>query len=207
MPKDSDPANSHRALCDRSKYPTSLLDGILCRAGVWALRYLDCSESLDINDPHVATLSFNILSEKISWAGGALVVDENSDMKNCFTNVPQTEVAGAVHYIIAELARCGLRNVLVPKKRRSCLPILRGGTRRAGMHFKYVEVPLEFLPSYSAHHCKNCFSWFGGILRKQVDGLPMGSAFSVFLQRCWSVFRELSFSRSLGLHTLRAPHS
>ena len=31
----------------------------------------------------------------------------------------------------------------------------------------------------------------------------MGSVFSVFLQRCWAVFRELYFSRTIDLHSLR----
>jgi hypothetical protein len=35
----------------------------------------------------------------------------------------------------------------------------------------------------------------------------MGSAFSVFLQRCWAVFRELYFSRTIDTVTLRTPGS
>jgi hypothetical protein len=205
LPKDADPADSHRALCDRSRYPTSQLDSILCRAGVWALRFLDSSEHLDISDPRDAMLAFNALSDAVDWTGATLVVDDNYDMKKCFTNVPQAEIASAVHYVVSESALLEIESVFVPKRRRSCLPVLRGGAVRASMRFKYIEVPLQFLPGYSSHHCSNCYSWFGGELQKQIDGLPMGSAFSVFLQRCWAVFRELFFSRTLDTHTLRMP--
>ena len=37
LPKDADPAASHRPLCNRVFYPSAQLDALLCRAGVWAL--------------------------------------------------------------------------------------------------------------------------------------------------------------------------
>ena len=73
--------------------------------------------------------------------------------------------------------------------RKSQLSAYWSGTKRDG----YVTVDIEILPKYARRYCASCFSWFGSLVQRQIEGLPIGGAFSVFLQRCWAVFRELPF--------------
>ena len=106
-------------------------------------------------------------------------------------------------YVCDELASLGVCTAYVPRKRRSAKRVLAYIVSGAG----YLEVELHVLPAYAHHHGRYCFAWFGQFLQRQVEGIPMGSAFSVFVQRCWSVFRELYFSRTLDTATLRTPRS
>ena len=95
----------------------------------------------------------------------------------------------------------GFSVFMVYKGRNSSMPSYPGSYARRG----YVEVDINVLPRYTSHHCGHCYARFGKVIQRQIEGHPMGSAFSVFLQRCWAVFRELFFSRNLDLHTLCIP--
>ena len=199
LPKNSDPAGAHRPLCDRSGTPTAELDSILCRAGVFVLRTFDCSEHLDIDDPKCVVDCFQELSA--DYHTSVRVVDADYDMKGCFTHVPQVETVQAVRYVCDDAVARGYAVIHVPKKRASSASPVWNGSRRDGL----LPVDVALLPRYAAHHCAFCFAWFGKVLQRQIKGHPMGSAFSVFLQRCWAMFRELYFSRSLDVSALRTP--
>ena len=202
LPKESDPGGSHRPLCNRENYPTARLDGILCRAGITCLRALDVSEHLDVDRPVEVVKSFECLQKAMSAGSGLRIVDEDHDMKGCFTHVPQKETVRAVIYVTAVVVEMGVQLVQVPSAKRSTLPCIVSARARDG----YIGVPVDKLAQYAQHHCKFCFSRLGGVVQRQVEGHPMGSAYSVFLQRCWCVFRELYFSRTLDVYTIRRAH-
>ena len=201
LPKASDPACSHRPLVNRRPGPTAELDSVLCKAGIAALRILDVSEHLDIDRPVAVVEQFGTLSETTLGPGKVRIIDKDSDMKGCFTHVPQKETIGAVEYVCKEVRNMGFSVFMVYKGRNSSMPSYPGSYARRG----YVEVDINVLPRYTSHHCGHCYARFVKVIQSQIEGHPMGSAFSVFLQRCWAVFRELFFSRNLDLHTLRIP--
>ena len=93
----------------------------------------------------------------------------------------------------------GIDIVMVPRRRRSKLPVLFHGRLLDG----YVEVPVKCLVPYTRHHAKFCFATLGATVVHQDEGLPTGSAFSVFLQRGWRIFREMYLARNLDTFTAR----
>eukprot|EP00973_Karenia_brevis_P047352 6574394-Karenia_brevis.AAC.1 len=80
-PKQSDPANAHRPLCNREFYPTSRLDNILCSAGIFCLRTLDVSTHLDVDRPLDVVGAFHELSSLLPRDAELVFIDEDYDMK------------------------------------------------------------------------------------------------------------------------------
>ena len=157
------------------------------------------SEHLDVDKPLSVADAFQALNLQCRRYAALTIADKDHDMKGCFTHVPLAETVKAVEYVCKEFADMGLLIAHVPRKHRSSRPVLGHNVAGAG----YIPIDLHILPGYAHHHGKFSFAWLGNKLQRQIDGLPMGSAFSVFLQRCWAVFRELYFSRNHDNVTLQ----
>ena len=77
-PKNTNPAIAHRALCNRSRYPTAQLDSIFCRAGIRLLKCLDVADHLDVSDPLTTAASFKEARKHFTWRGDTSVIDDET---------------------------------------------------------------------------------------------------------------------------------
>jgi hypothetical protein len=152
---------------------------------------LDPLHHLDTDRPADVVQEFRNLSKLAEGDASLLLINEDWDMKGCFTNVPLAEVALAVEWLQAAMTLCGVTHFMAPRRKTDHSEVLiMGGDLKT-----HIQVSMEDLVTYCGHHNTHCFSLFGARLQHQQTGLPMGSAYSVFLQRAWSTWREVQHYR------------
>jgi hypothetical protein len=124
-----------------------------------------------------------------AFDGNMSFINDDFDMKGCFTNVPTGETQMAVEWLVQTCISRGLHDIWSPHSLRSTLPPQLSPAPRT-----HLRIPLTCIPTYTMRHNTDVYSTFGTMLQRQTQGLPMGSAFSVFLQRCWCTWREAMYT-------------
>lgn len=190
--KSTDKPDSRRPLIDRSRCPTAALDTPASRAVDWLSSvflprhlHIDLSRTDDFL-PLVRDFDRRPPHGRIHSSG--------ADLVSCFTNMPHSLVRSAWLFV----RQCiGPRFSSLAAPRRGRVGTCRISNEASGIRGAFLVLTLADIEILLEHELACGWFMLGGLVGRQVEGLPMGSSWGGALKRLALIYCDVSFYTSI----------
>ena len=179
--------DSRRPLVNRSRWPTTRIDGLTSRCLDWvSSAFIPAHLHIDICR---TDLSLKSVAHFSSHPCRGVVHAVGGDVESCFTNITHQLVTQSWSFYHACL-RNRVPGISAPRARsgKAAPFIYPRGSRGNLISFKLGDIEAVI-----HHHLRT--SWFvvGILVGKQIEGIPMGSALGTALARMVLIFLDVVF--------------
>jgi len=181
--------DDRRPIVNRSHWPTNGIDTPVARALDWmSTTFLPRHLHIDVSrtdDFRPSVEEFNSMGSTPHASGKV-----GGDIVSCFTNIPHHLVHTAWHFYRSCMAD-NVDSISAPKRHRRGRA--RPGAVTACLAHLFVNLMADDMEAVIVHHLRTGWFTLGGLLGREIEGLPMGSALAGALTRMVLIYCDITF--------------